>query len=102
MRLAVVHASETQNTAPPRPDRVMHAPRERGGVPLALSQASALAADVATWDICVSMRHEARASEILEANPGRPRVRGGLVARARLVRRLTGSADLPLALVVAP
>src|SRR3954454_864558 len=102
MRLAVVHASEAQNTAPPRPDRVMHAPRERGGVPLALSQASALAADVAAWDIGVSMRHDARPIEILESKHRRPRLRGGLVARARLVRRLTGSGDLPLALVVAP
>src|SRR4051812_21123925 len=37
-----------------------------------------------------------------EAKRRRPSVRDGLVPRARLVRRLVGSSDVPLALLVAP
>lgn len=48
------------------------------------------------------MRHTSAPIQLLESKHRRPRLRDGLVARARLVRRLASSAELPLALVVAP
>jgi LuxR family maltose regulon positive regulatory protein len=48
------------------------------------------------------MRDTSAPIVMLEPKHRRPRLREGLVARDRLVRRLAGSSDVPLALVIAP
>src|SRR4029453_2070900 len=48
------------------------------------------------------MRPAPAPTQMVESRHRRPRLREGLVERARLVRRLAGSSELPLALVVAP